>query len=333
MLGNVRPAFCTEVTDFIRGDAACPEPKAVEAEVFKLTSAEGRAAHLPGARVRLFDEGDRYGVEIEKDSETYRKSYDDPARACDQRARVVAVAVVMTLIPAELSVETPDAAAAEDPADAPAGTAADAAQPRSEPDAPAAAATQAEVDEEASEMVASPAPSAPASGVLQLEAGGWFQHSISNSEVPRIAVFGGELLGAFGTARLAGLVALSAGGSSGFDLGEIRASLFEGTARAGVRVLWPVRGMTFALDAAFVAARRRVAADAPNAPDAGVGFELGGCVGANLAFAVWRRLAPVLGFRLNVFPVPSELEAAPRGTIGTLPMFWLGAHAGLRFEL
>src|SRR5688572_24735010 len=143
-VGSARPAFCTEVTDFIRGDAACPDPKAVEAEVFKLTSAEGRAAHLPGARVRIFDEGDRYGVDIDKEGETYSKSYDDPARACDQRARVVAVAVVMTLIPAELSAETPDAAAAEEPPDAPADSATDAAQPRSEPEAPAAAVTEAE---------------------------------------------------------------------------------------------------------------------------------------------------------------------------------------------
>src|SRR5688572_2898745 len=72
-VGSARPAFCTEVTDFIRGDTACPDPRAVEAEVFKLTSPEGRAAHLPGARVRVFNDGDGYSVEIEKGVETYRK--------------------------------------------------------------------------------------------------------------------------------------------------------------------------------------------------------------------------------------------------------------------
>jgi hypothetical protein len=48
---------------------------------------------------------------------------------------------------------------------------------------------------------------------------------------------------------------------------------------------------------------------------------------------MWRHVAPVAGFRLNVFPAPSELEAAPRGTVGTLPAFWLGGHAGARFDL
>lgn len=331
VLAGAHPAFCTETTDFIRGDTACPNPKAVEAEVFKLTSAEGRAAHLPGARVRVFDEGNRYGVEIEKDSETYRKGYDDPARACDQRARTVAVTVVLTLIPAEFSTDAPETPASEHTSDIPRSSAEDA-EPRTEPNPmPVTSAPTPEIAEETPE--APPPSSAPASRLLQVEAGGWFQHSIPNSEVPRIAVWGGELLGAFGTADLAGLLALSAGGSPGVDLGEIRASLFEVTARAGVRLLWPARDITFALDAAFVGARRWLSAEAPHAPDGGAGWELGGSVGVNLAFAVWRQLAPIAGFRLNVFPVPSELEVAPRGTIGTLPKFWAGAHAGVRFGL
>lgn len=332
-MGSARPAFCTEVTDFIRGDTTCPDPQAVEAEVFKLTSPQGRAAHLQGARVRVFDAGDDYGVEIEKDDETYRKSYDDPARACDQRVRVVAVTVVMILIPPDLSAEPPAEVAPAHPDHVPASTPEGAAEPRSETQAPRAAATKPEASEETREASEPSGPSAALPPSLQLEAGAWFQHSISNSEVPRIAAWGGELLGALGTARVAGLLAVSAGGSSDFDLGELRASMSEATARAGARLLWPAPGMTLAFDAAFVVARRRVSAEAPSAAEAGAAWELGGSAGANLAIDVWRRVAPVVGLRLNVFPVPSELEAAPRGTIGTLPTFWLAAHAGLRFGL
>ncbi len=331
-MGGARSAFCTEVTDFIRGDTACPDPKVVEAEVFKLTSPEGRAAHLPGARVHVFDSGDAYGVEIEKGDQAYRKSYDDPARACDQRARVVAVTVVMTLIPPELSAQAPAEAGAVEPTDDPGRPTDAAAAPRAEAPAPPARAAAPAAPEAAGASLPALAP-APLLTSLQLEAGAWFQHSLSNSDVPRIAAWGGELLAAWGTARVAGLLAVSAGASAGFDLGEIRASMSEATARAGARVLWPTASVTLAFDAAFVVARRRVSAEAPNAAEPGSAWELGGAAGVNLAFHARRSVAPVTGFRLNVFPLPSELDAAPRGTIGTLPTFWLGGHAGVRFDL
>jgi len=340
-IASPRPAFCTEVTDFIRGDSVCPDPHAVEAEVFRLTSAEGRAAHLPGAQVRVFDEGDGYAVEIQRSSETYRKTYDDPGRACDQRARVVAVTVVMTLIPAELSAEASseterEAAGSEAARGA---AAAEATEPRPEdrtpaaaPAPPASAAAAAPRESRATPPAEAPEAQDEAGG-LELEAAAWFQHSLSSSEVPRIAAWGGELLASLGTARLAGLLAASAGQSSSFDLGDIRASLFEASARAGARALWPLSGMTLGLDAAFVVARRQVSAEGPHASDAQAAWELGGSLGTHVRFDVSRRLAPVAGIRLNVFPAPTELEAAPRGVIGTLPKFWLGAHAGVRFDL
>jgi len=339
VIAGTRPAFCTEVTDFIRGDGSCPAPHAVEAEVFRLTSPEGRAVHLPGAQVRVFDEGDGYGVEIQKGGETYRKTYDDPGRTCDQRARVVAVTVVMTLIPAELSSEASGEAALEPAGSEPAraAAAADAAEPGSEGRTPRAAAPSPASAEAVTEESRATPPGAPVSvddaGGFELEVAGWFQHSISSSEVPRIAVWGGELLATLGTARVAGLVAVSGGGSSSFDLGDIRASLFEVSARAGARALWPLGGVTLGFDAAFVGARRQVSAEGERASDAQPAWELGGSLGANVRFDVSRRLAPVAGVRLNVFPAPSELEAAPRGVIGTLPKFWLGVHAGVRFDL
>ena len=333
-MGSARLAFCTEVTDFIRADGACPDPRAVEAEVFKLTSPEGRAKYLPGARVQLFDGGDNYAVEIQKGSETYRKSYDDPARACDQRARVVAVTIVMTLMPPDLSEETQaDPESEAGAAHAMEESALPKADTREAEPVPAPPPTKTE-DKQPRETVPESASASSRSVRLpELELGAWFQHSLSNSEVPRIAAWGGELVGAWGTPHWAGLLAVSAGGSSSFELGDIRASMAEATARAGVRALWPATGVTFALEAAFVVAGRRVSAEAPNAPEPGAAWELGGSAGANVAWDAWRPVAPVAGLRLNVFPVPSELEAAPQGTIGSLPKFWLAAHAGVRFGL
>lgn len=310
----------------------------MEAEVFRLTSPEGRAAHLPGAQVRVFDEGDGYGVEIQKGSETYRKTYDDPGRACDQRARVVAVTLVMTLIPAEFSSEAAAAAQGGDtgsdtPRDAAAAQATEArSEDKTPPAAPASTARETAVTEASRTPPAEAPVSADEAGGLALEAAAWFQHSTSSSEVPRIAAWGGELLASLGTARVAGLLAVSGGASSSFDLGDIRASLVEASARTGARLLWPLSGVTLGLDATFVVARRQVAAEGPRASEAQAAWELGGSLGSHIGFDVSRWWAPVAGVRLNVFPAPTELAAAPRGAIGTLPKFWLGVHAGVRFD-
>ena len=181
---SARPVFCVEPEPdrFVRGDALCPAPEAVQAEVFKLTSPEGRAEHLVGAEVRVFDDGDAYGVEIQDGKEVYRKGYDDPARECSQRARIVAVTIVMTLIPPELG---PDAAVEAEPevegADPAAGAAA---EPRTEVQQPTPPPAQPE--DAPKDIGAEPVSRASAQGArwLNLELGAWFQQSLSNSEVP-----------------------------------------------------------------------------------------------------------------------------------------------------
>ena len=107
----------------------------------------------------------------------------------------------------------------------------------------------------------------------------------------------------------------------------------ELSARAGARVRFPLGDTTLAAEALFVVARRRVEGEAPGPPEASSSWELGASAGANVAFEVWRRVAPVAGVRVSVFPTPSELEAVPRGALGTLPKLWLGVHAGVRFGL
>ena len=285
------------------------------------------------AYVRVFDEGDAYGVEIQDGKEVYRKRYDDPARECDQRARVAAVTIVMTLFPPELGADAADAAVEAEPdvepADAEAGGSA---EPRSEVQAPAPPPPKPEDAPEA--VSAEPKSKAPEHGArwLNLELGAWFQQSLSNSEVPRIGAWGGELVGAVGPGRVLGLGAISAGASS-FQIGELKASMSEFSARGGARVRWPLGSTTLAAEALFVVARRRVEGDAPGPPEASSSWELGASGGVNVALEVWQRIAPVAGVRVSVFPVPSELEAVPRGALGTLPKLWLGVHAGVRFGL
>jgi hypothetical protein len=332
---SARPVFCAAPDEprFVQGDATCPAPEAVQAEVFKLTSPEGRAEHLARAQVRVFDDGDAYGVEIRDGNEVYRKDYDDPARECSQRARVAAVTIVMTLIPPDLAAGGAAAAVEAEPEPADAGAQAEGgAEPSAKVQEATPPPTQPEEAPKSSVTEAhTPSPHESASW-LSLELGGWFQHSLSNSEVPRIGAWGGELLAQVGPGRVLGLGAISAGASS-FQLGELHASMSELSARAGVRVRWPVGDATVAAEALFVVARRRVEGEAPGPPEASSTWELGASGGANVAFAVWHEVAPVAGVRLSVFPTPSELEAAPRGTLGSMPKLWLGVHAGVRFGL
>lgn len=315
---------------FVRGETTCPDPKAVQAEVFRLTSPERRAEHFPGASIRVFEDGDTYGVEIQKGGETYRKTYSDPARECNKRVRFTAVYAVMTLIPPDLSEEegTGDSVVMPPPVPPKSVNA----QPKASPDAveqPAAAepraapASEAPSDEPTQGQASGP-------GWLHVEASGWFQHSVSNSDVPRIAAFGGELLVMVGSERFAGVAAASLAPRSSFDIGDIGASTSEMAFRIGGRSLWRLVGVRPGIELAAVAARRRVQGELAGASSQSA-WEWGALVGGHIAVPLSELVMPFVGVRASWFPAPTELEALPRGTIGTLPKLWLGAQVGLRF--
>jgi hypothetical protein len=69
-------------------------------------------------------------------------------------------------------------------------------------------------------------------------------------------------------------------------------------------------------------------------PRGGTRVDLGARAGATARFARPRtRLAPFLGIHASLFPWPYELAVTPVGGLGTTPVLWLGATAGLSVSL
>ena len=338
--GQQRPAL-------VSGDTACPDPVAVEAEVFRLTSASRRAQYLPGASVQLSDSGDTYSIEIRRRGEHFVKSYSDPAHECEKRVRFAAVYVVMTLMPPDFDEEesagdgTMGGAAGANDTSGQAGAAADHKQGDSESTTEQAAekasgsdAAEPDREDQAPEADSGPAPEGgQTASWLAVELGLVGSHSLSSSEVPRIGTWGGEVLVQFGATALRGVAAFGVEPLAHFTLGDLRAKVSTLSARGGMRLGWDEGEWALAADAHLLTARRSVSSDGLPGAQAGHAWEWGGLLGFSMGYRWHPHVTPFLGLRASLFPAPSELVALPRGTLGTLPKVWLGAVLGARFSL
>jgi len=83
-------------------EGTCPDQAAVAAAIGALVP-RGVAALPEAAQVRLIDLGETYRVEARSDSAARTRTFRDPTRDCDQRARFAAVFIVLTLLPPELA--------------------------------------------------------------------------------------------------------------------------------------------------------------------------------------------------------------------------------------
>jgi hypothetical protein len=317
---------------WISGDTACPAPMAVEAEVSRLTSSEGRTQHLPGASVRVFDSGESYQIEITKGGDHFEKTYVDPARECDKRVRVAAVYVIMALFPPEFAM--PDATPSE--AAAPPSTAESDSGAMEEPAVHSAPVPKPRpVKEPAPVRRARPA---PARSVTSAETPSWWridaaliaQHSISNSQVPKVGALGGDLLAMIGAGEFTWVFGVDATTKSHFDIGQVRVETAELACRTGVRLSYGEHPLRLGADAGVIGAVRRLQGEAAETSEGQTTNELGAFVGASAALGGWSWASPIVGLQVRLFPSPAELVVTPRGQIGTMPKIWLGVLAGVR---
>src|SRR5450755_324627 len=89
VLRGTRPARAQapEEAHFTAGAGQCPDPAAVEREVLSLVPPERHELLERGVRIDIDDLGESYRVTVSKDGSSTKKSYADPARDCDGRAR------------------------------------------------------------------------------------------------------------------------------------------------------------------------------------------------------------------------------------------------------
>lgn len=329
-------------TPLVRGESNCPDPMAVQTEVFRLSSSERRAQELPGASVVVVDVGESYRVEITKAGERFDKTYSDPARECDKRVRFAAIFVVMTLMPPELRTDGEHAAAADREGDV--GEAAAEEQDSTEPAGAsrqphAAPAPPVPVERSQGSVGATGDISADvghgapgeSSGVrVDVELMGALHQSLSDTDSPRIASIGLEALLAVGGETLAWFGAVGGTPKVRFEVGDVHAELSEVSFRSGVRQQWESGAWRVASDVGAVASRRSILALGAETNTPRVAWEVG--LGAGLGGA--RRLggmaAGLFSLRASYYPKPSELSVVPRGRLSQMPSWWLAALLGVR---
>ncbi|MEI9940933.1 MAG: hypothetical protein WDO69_27260 [Pseudomonadota bacterium] len=288
---------------FVFGSVQCPDPKLVQQAVLGLIPPERYPLVEHGVRVELEDLGDSYRVTVLKDGTAVKKSYSDPARDCDGRARFAAVFAVLTLMPPELGAE---AVAQAEP------------KPKVEP-APKPA----------------PAPaSAPAlPPLVRLELSALYAHAPAMLEAPSLHSFGGELRVAVGRGTLSGTLSLAYTQRAHFDLYGVQGDITRLPMSLGARLRSDFDSWSLTADLGLLLVAQNVRGTNLLTQQSSSSLDVGARAGVQIARKVGPHFALFLGAFVWFSPAPSEISALPQGVIGNLPYFWLGGAAGVSFGL
>jgi len=291
---------------FVLGSVECPDPETVQQAVLSLIPPERQGLLAQGVRVELEDLGDSYRVTVWKEGASVKKSYSDPARDCDGRARFAAVFAVLTLMPPELGTE-PSVKPQPEPVPPPA--------PRPTP-APVPLAGRAE--------------RAP---LTHFELSALYASAPAILEAPSMHSFGAELRVALGRGALAGTLAVAYTSRARFDLNGVQGEVTRVPFSVGARLRSDFEPWSMTADLGLSLALQRVRATNLLSEHTHDSVEVGVRAGVQVARQFGPHFAPFVGAFVWLTPVPSEISALPQAVIGNLPYLWLGAAAGVSFGL
>jgi len=304
------PSPSAPLSPFVFGSVDCPDPKTVQQAVLNLIPPERHTLLARGVRVELEDLGDSYRVTVWKEGASVKKSYSDPARECDGRARFAAVFTVLTLMPPELGVEPivkPEPEPKPEPAKAaPVPASAPEPAPAHEPDLPPLA---------------------------RLELSALYAYAPAILEAPSMHSFGGELRAAIGRGALSGTLSVAYVTRAKFELDGVQGELSRVPLSVGVRLRKDFDSWSLAGDLGLLVVAERVHATNLLASQAQSSANFGLRGGVQIARRFGPHFAPFVGAFVWFSPSPSELSTLPQGVIGNLPYFWLGGAAGVSFGL
>ncbi|HEX3777618.1 MAG TPA: hypothetical protein VHV51_24280, partial [Polyangiaceae bacterium] len=286
---------------FTFGVGQCPEPAAVEREVLRLIPAERHALVERDVRIELDDLGDSYRVTVSNAGTSLKKSYADPARDCDSRARFAAVFAVLTVMPPELGPEPP--------------------KPKPPPPPPVRTSIP---------LAPSPPRAPPAPPPLaRIELGAQVVYAPPIVSAPELSAPGAELRVALGRGLLAGTLSFGYTARSQFVLDGVHGEITTLPASAGVRLSSELAALRVSTDLDLLALTELVHATGLASTRTSRALELGARAGVVLSYPAGRGIAPFIGAFAWVVPAPRELSALPSGTIGNLPYLRLGGSAGI----
>jgi hypothetical protein len=250
------------------------------------------------AEVGVTDGGETYRVRLVVEGKTYVRAYRDVGRDCAQRARVVAVFIVLTLMPPELLVEPP-------------------------PEPPAAPSPP---------IVVAPPPTPvapPPSWRFALGVAGVVDMAPAVLDAPSIVSAGAELRASIAKRRFATELGLGLQPQSDLTVAGLNARQRRVPFDVSVAVRQPVRATQ--LGAAVGIAGAIFDVEAQNLPitSGGTRLDLGGRVALEVRLAsASGRIAAFAGAHALLFPKRYELTTAPSGIVGHTPAFWFGANLG-----
>jgi len=293
---------------FVFGSSECPDPKTVQQAVLSLIPPERHALLARGVRVELEDLGDSYRVTVWKEGASVKKSYSDPARECDGRARFAAVFTVLTLMPPELGVA-----------------------PVVEPEPEAPPPPEAKPTPAPAPVPAQPPIALPPLAHLELSA--LYAYAPAVLEAPSMHSFGAELRVALGRGALAGTLSVAYTSRAQFDLDGIQGEVTRLPFSVGARLRSDFEAWSIAADLGLLVVAQRARATNLFTERTHSSAEVGARAGVQLARQLGPHFAPFVGAFVWFTPVPSEIAALPQGVVGNLPYFWLGGAAGVSFGL
>jgi len=296
---------------FVFGGVECPDPKTVQQAVLNLIPPERHSLLAQGVRVELEDLGDSYRVTVWNDGASVKKSYSDPARECDGRARFAAVFTVLTLMPPELGAEP---VVKTEP------------EPKPAPEMPPPVLIPV-----TDEPTAAPARALPP--FVRLELSALVAYAPAILEAPNMHAFGGELRIALGRGALSGTLSAAYLPRAKFELNDVQGELSRIPLSVGARFRSDFEAWSLSADIGLLLVAERVRANdlLTSTTDSAANFGLR--AGGQLARQFGPHFAPFVGVFVWFSPAPSEISALPQGVIGNLPYLWLGGAAGVSFGL
>ncbi len=297
--------------------------------VLQLVPSEAPLLLAAKPRVEIVDLGERYRVRVAAAGGGLERVYADPARDCEKRTRFAAEFIVVSLLPPQLGI-APDAATSQS-GSPPSGSA----PARAAPPAPPAPAPSGAPNAAASPSVMAPgSPHAheTRSSVVRIELSAIGEASLPLG-APGLLTWGAALRVGVGGGRWAGVAGIAYLPGADFAVGDFQGRVTRVPAIAGVREQLLKRSWQVDGDLALSLAFERYEGVSPHAPSTATratpGIELG-IVASPRAVS---RLAPIAALRCAWFPLTQELAAAPQGSLGNTPSFWIGLELGLSLEL
>ena len=291
-------------------DGSCPDEPAIDGAITALIP-RGVAALPETARVAVVDLGETYRVAVKAEGTARARLFRDPGRDCEQRARFAAVFIVLTLLPPELAIRPPPPAPPPPPPPSP--------ELRPAPPVPAPV------------PVVAPG---PAPRRWRLEVTALLDGAPPAAASTAMLATGGEVR----AARTLGPVALALGigvePRTSFSVGGLDGRATRLPMDLSLRLPRALGGVELAGEVGLAVAPVHAEGLGTAQPASGTRLDVGARAGLALRFArPGARLAPFLGLHVVLFPWPYELTVKPAGGLGTTPVLWLGARAGLSIAL